>query len=126
MSKKVRDFIFLMSIFLFVLISCTYNKDTIPEPIEIPENGVMMTYMSHSKAIFDNKCISCHSPTPIPPNQSQMPYLTTYQEVKTQADNGRIQARIIEEIPSVMPVSGSLSMGVKDTIQFWLNQGALE
>jgi len=97
------------------LVSCAYNED-LPEPIKKVE-GVEITYTSHIKKIIDDNCISCHSST-----GGQTPFLTTYSEVKSQADGGRIKARVIDG-PSFMPPAGKLPQSEIDTLQLWLDQG---
>lgn len=104
--------------------SCAYNKNETPAPIEVIDSTQSVTYTSYAKKVMDNECVVCHSVGGVP--VAQTPFLTTYNEVKAQAINGRIQARLIDEIPSVMPTAGTLPQTTKDTIQMWLNQGSLE
>ena len=109
--------------------SCSYNtieneKENLPIPtiINTGSNEPTITYTNYTKNIIDINCISCHSPLGL----NVPPYLTTYTEVKSMTDAGRLKARVIDEIPSRMPPSGSLSQTVKDTLQLWINQGAAE
>jgi mono/diheme cytochrome c family protein len=118
-TKNQFIFLFLLCTILF---SCAYNKNELPEPIILPDNGLTVTYTSHGKNIFDTYCISCHSPF----GSESWLNLSTFQGVKVPANSGKIQARVIDENPSVMPPTGSLPQVVKDTLQMWLNQGALE
>jgi mono/diheme cytochrome c family protein len=104
-----------------MLFSCVYNKKELPKPL-LNDNGITITYTKHTKAIFDNNCFSCHSPS----GTESWLDLSTYQDVKAQADIGLIKTRVIDESPSVMPPAGSLPQDLKDTLQMWLNQGALE
>lgn len=114
------------SLFFTIIIvsvtSCTYHKKELPTPIALPANGVVITYTDHGKEVFDTYCIQCHSSA----GTGQTPFLSTYQEVKSQAGNGRIQARAIDNSSSSMPPSSPLPQDIKDTLQFWLNQGALQ
>jgi mono/diheme cytochrome c family protein len=112
----------LILVIAILLNSCVYNKKELPEPISPPQKGVTITYTKHGKGVFDTYCINCHSST----GTGQLPFLTTYQEVKLQADNGRIQARAIDNSPSAMPPGNPLPQDIKDTLQFWINQGALQ
>lgn len=111
-------------LFLCILISsCGYNKEELPGPVELPANGVEITYTTHGKAVFDAHCISCHSPLG---GSVAGVNLDTYTDVKLKADAGRIQVRLVDGSPSFMPTSGSLPQATKDTIQMWLDQGALQ
>jgi hypothetical protein len=121
----------LVSIFIICLscYSCSDNsiedeKENLPTPNSNGNGGVIttITYTNYTKKIIDENCISCHSSTGL----SVTPYLTTYVQVKTIANNGRLKARVIDEIPSRMPPTGSLPQTVKDTLQLWINQGATE
>lgn len=115
-----------------IVVSCTYNKKELPEPIEdpvvtpspTPTPGVpSITYTSHVKFMMDNNCVTCHSPGTI----GQFPFLTNYSEVKGQADAGRVLARAINGSGGgPMPPSGLMPQATLDTLQMWLDQGALE
>jgi uncharacterized membrane protein len=105
-----------------LIIACVNNKGELPQPNSISEDGLTITYQLHVKKIIDNNCIVCHSSNGTP--WAQTPFLTTYNEVKNEAE--RIQSRSIDESPTAMPPSGSLLQSEKDTLQFWLNQGAKE
>ncbi len=112
------------------LVSCSYNKNELPEPIEettpVPTpttNQNTITYTSHVKVMMDDNCVVCHSAS----GTNQQPFLTTYTQVKTQADAGRILARAINGSGNgPMPPSGLMSQTTLDTLQMWLDQGALE
>ena len=113
---------------LFV-VSCTYNKDELPKPDGGESSGgggnpITITYTSHAKAIIDAKCVTCHSPTPIDFQKS--PFLTTYTEVF--AKKSRIQARSLDSsgMPTAGSSTGALTPTEKDTLQMWLDQGALQ
>lgn len=105
--------------------SCVYNKkeplktfETIPTSIDTSKT---ITYTNFTQQIMSSYCVYCHSPSPI----GQTPFLTNYTEVKQEADNGNIKATVIDG-PNFMPPSGSLPQPIKDTLQMWLDQGALE
>lgn len=103
-----------------MIVSCTYNKQDQPEPfVEEEQQGPSITYTNYTKEIIDNNCIVCHSSS-----GGQTPFLSTYSQVSAQKT--RIVARAINNTPSAMPTSGPLPQTVKDTLQIWVNQGALQ
>lgn len=117
---------------LAFVVSCSYNKKELPEPIvetegtpnptpnpsPSPSNDI--TYTSHVKSYIDNNCVGCHG-------SSGGVTLETYTQVKAQADAGRILARAINGSGSgPMPPSGLMPQATLDTLQMWLDQGALE
>ncbi|MCB9359807.1 MAG: hypothetical protein H6587_10680 [Flavobacteriales bacterium] len=118
--------------FLIVCLSCYScsdktkedEKENLPTPTGNGNTGTntTITYSNFTKKIIDNNCISCHSSAGLNVN----PHLETYTQVKTIANNGRLKARVIDEIPTRMPPTGSLPQTVKDTLQLWINQGAVE
>jgi cytochrome c5 len=121
----------LVSIFIFCLacFSCSDNsiedeKENLPAPISNGNGGTTktITYTNYTKKIIDDNCISCHSPTGL----NVTPHLTTYAQVKAITDTGRLKARVIDEIPTRMPTTGSLPQTVKDTLQLWIDQGVAE
>lgn len=111
------------SILLMFISACTYDKT---ELTPIPSNEFTgtptVTYTNYVANVINTNCTGCHSPS----GTNQMPYLTTYSEVKTAADNGRIKARAIDGIPTFMPPSGALPQSVRDSLQLWLDQGAAQ
>lgn len=110
-------------IFLFIftfMISCTYDEVELPEPVVINNDSTLkITYVNYVKKVMDNECVTCHSPSGL-----EQPYLTNYNEVYT--SRTRIKARAIDNIPSAMPQFNPLAQSIKDTLQLWLDQGALE
>ena len=122
MNKKT--FFFGTFICTTILLSCTTNKTTLPEPEE--ETTVItttpvteVTYTSHVQAIMVDNCTSCHG-------GSGGVNLNTYTQVKAQADAGRILARAINGSGGAMPPFGLMPQATLDTLQLWLDQGALE
>jgi mono/diheme cytochrome c family protein len=107
--------------FVSILASCAYNKEQLPAPDELPidPNAPVITYTSHAKAIIDNNCRGCHG-------ASGGVALENYGQVKNQADAGRILARSINGTGSPMPPIGLMPQATRDTLQMWLDQGALE
>jgi cytochrome c5 len=124
--SKIKLLILLLTSLFF---SCSYNtieeeKENLPTPKIIDNGGIeaTVTYTNYTKKIIDDNCISCHSPIGL----NVAPQLTTYTQVRTIANNGRLKARAIDELPTRMPPIGSLPQTVKDTLQLWINQGTAE
>jgi len=126
--------IFLVVSCFAIVVSCTYNKKELPAPIEDPivtpspePTPVVpsITYTSHVKSMMDNNCIQCHG-------HMGGVTLETYTQVKAQADAGRILARAINgasDPNGPMPplsIGGLMPQTTLDTLQIWLDQGALE
>lgn len=104
----------------FMVFSCTYNKEEQPEPfVDDKQQAPSITYTNYTKQVIDDNCVNCHSSS-----GGQTPFLSTYSQVNTQ--KSRIVARAINNIPSTMPTSGPLPQTVKDTLQMWVDQGALQ
>lgn len=104
---------------LSIGISCTkdvgQNPDLLPRPLEGCDT---VTFTKHILPISTNSCVTCHSPG------AQSPDLSNYALIKAQADAGRIKARVIDQMPSVMPQGGPLPNAELDLIKCWLNAGA--
>ena len=122
-------YVLILAVVLMATSSCNYNKEELP----IPDSntpvvvGPTITYTNHTKRLFDAYCISCHASGL---SQSNFP-LTTYQEVTAgnySSNGGVIENRVL--IQQNMPPSGTstgfLTLAEKDTLQMWLNQGALQ
>lgn len=107
------------------LSACVYNKqEKLPVPkTQNPVNDTTVlttiTYTNFVKKVMDDNCVVCHAATGLGVN----PFFTTYNEVKAQGLNGRIKARVIDEIPTRMPIGASLPKSTKDSIQIWINNG---
>ena len=118
---------FLKIVLAFVLLgsvySCTYNKEELPTPgvALVDPNAPIITYTSHVQDIMTN-CTGCH----FSGVGGQSPALGTYTDVKNQADAGRILARAINGAGGPMPQAGLMPQSTRDTLQMWLNQGALQ
>lgn len=115
--------IILITVVTFVLVSCVYNKDALPKPDGEGDSGggstaPTITYTSHAEAIIGSHCTSCHSAA----GSGTSPFLNTYSAAF--AKRVRIEARAI--IQGTMPVSGPLPQTTKDTLQMWIDQGALQ
>jgi hypothetical protein len=101
--------------------SCSYNKSEMPVPQETITNNPVITFTSHVQDIMTN-CTVCH----FSGVGSQSPALVTYTDVKAQADAGRILARAINASGGPMPTGGLMPQTTLDTLQMWLDQGALQ
>ena len=103
--------------------ACSYNKTELPLPgdaVVVP-NAPVITYTSHAQDIMTN-CTGCH----FSGVGGQSPALGTYIDVKNQADAGRILARAINGSGGPMPQAGLMPQSTRDTLQMWLDQGALQ
>jgi|TARA_R110000782_G_scaffold21472_4_gene57745 uncharacterized membrane protein len=114
-KERMRK-LFGVTIILSLLYSCYYNDNELPQPT--------LTYTQHTKKIIDNKCNNCHSPTAS--QLVHLPYLTNYNEVKNQIDKIHTRALIQETMPPSNSNNGELTQKEKDTLQLWINKGALE
>ena len=120
----------LILISLFVLVSCSYNKEELPVPGASNGNGTntnvnetLITYTQHTKKYFDNYCTACHAPGL---TQSFFP-LTNFAEVSVYSGvGGRVQARVLNQgnMPPSGSITGFLTVAEKDTLQWWINQGS--
>jgi mono/diheme cytochrome c family protein len=118
MRKKM--FFFGTIISALMLASCTSNKTELPAP-EVGANAAtkQITYTSHVQEIMVESCTGCHG-------GSGGVNLNTYSQVKAQADAGRILVRAINGSGGTMPPAGLMPQTTLDTLQMWLNQGALQ
>lgn len=125
--KKGRIFIALLS-FVVLLGSCSYNKEELPSPAEVPinQNVPTISYTSHAKAIIDAKCANCHASTALPMSIRVRPFLTNYAEVNDKKDRIEVRTLVQGSMPKANSPAGDLTQAEKDTLQIWLDQGALE
>ena len=125
--KKGMFFIATLT-FVALLLSCSYNKEQLPVPEAVPvdQNLPVITYTSHAKAIIDTKCANCHSSTPLPADYQMTPFLSNYAEVNNQKDRIEVRALVQGSMPEASSSRGLLTQLEKDTIQMWIDQGALE
>jgi hypothetical protein len=125
MSKRILSVAGFAALAAILILSCTKDigkpvaVSTAPPP---PGHCDTINYNEDIKPIIDGNCISCHAPGQI---EASVP-LTNYTQVKTQADAGRIKARVIDGNPSFMPQGGQLSSDQKQLIQCWLDNGEKE
>jgi predicted CXXCH cytochrome family protein len=114
-----------MAIFAITVYSgCTKMVGKEPKKVEIPiEACDTITYTKHIAPIMTASCVSCHSSSF---SQGGV-LLTSYSEVKAQADNGKLNNVIFVGTPEFMPQGGpQLSQSQKDRIKCWLNNGKKE
>ena len=111
---------------LVVMTSCNYNKEELPEPeAVVAPTSPPVTYNLHTKRLFDTYCIDCHAA-----GQTQQNFpLTTYSEVTVgnySNANGNIENRVLiqENMPPSGASTGFLTPAEKDTLQWWIDQGA--
>ncbi|MES2565450.1 MAG: hypothetical protein V4565_01205 [Bacteroidota bacterium] len=108
-----------VSSFLIFFFSCTKdvgpNPDLIPKPAEGCDT---ITFTKHIMPIFTNSCVTCHSPG------AQSPELSDYTQIKAQVDGGRIKARVIDQVPSPMPLGNPLPQNEINMLKCWLESGA--
>ena len=109
--------------FIFLFSSCYYNSDDLSEATK-PANPNALTYNKDVKRIFDSKCINCHSATAT--QFIQTPFYTSFSKIKNEIVG--IESRTINlmDMPRADSFNGPLTQGQKDTLQLWINQGALE
>lgn len=76
-----------------------------------------ITYNKNIKPIIDQNCGGCHHPQTL----NILPYLTNYEEVKFEAENGTFASTIFDENPRLMPPSNPLLNNEKELITKWIN-----
>lgn len=107
--------------------TCTYKKYELPIPETTPNDSLVenkITYTNFTKRMIENNhCLECHSgPSPAAGRD-----YTTYNGIKAVADNGLLKIRAIDNVPPSMPYGyPPLAQNIKDSLQLWLDQGALE
>ena len=108
----------------FLITSCAYNKSELPEPLEEEVNVPKITYTNYVKTMIDNNhCLECH----ISGGIAAFRDYTTYNGIKTVAASGELKNRAIDNNGVSMPMGyPPLDQNIKDTLQMWINQGALE
>lgn len=76
-----------------------------------------ITYNKNIKPIIDQNCGGCHHPQTL----NILPYLTNYEEVKFEAENGTFASTIFDANPRLMPPSNPLLNNEKKLITKWIN-----
>jgi len=116
---KTKNLIYVLAISM-LLFNCSSdsNDDVSGQPDPDPTSKV--TYNADIASIINNNCNQCHGSTP----SNGAPFsLTTYDDVKGRVD--RIIART-KSASNPMPPSGQISLGLRDMIQQWKDDGLLE
>lgn len=118
----MKTTIIILSVLIISLFSrCVKNAI---EPVEttptntntiIPDENI--TYNKTIKPIIDQNCGGCHHPQTL----NTLPYLTNYEEVKFEAENGTFASTIFDENPRLMPPSNPLLNKEKELITKWIN-----
>jgi hypothetical protein len=95
--------------------------------VRIKMDTALLTYLNHTKAIFDTKCTPCHFPNSPPPNpamcnlETGLPYCwDSYETIYPFRE--RIRFRVTSG--TMPPVPGGLPQGMRDTINAWVLRGA--
>lgn len=104
----------------FAVMSCeTKTFEDISENAPVPE---IVTYNKDVKAIIQNNCVVCHSPTGANPYYP----LTDYTLVKNAVDNILDRVQRANGDPQKMPQGGTLSLNDINLIKKWKADGLLE
>ncbi len=117
---------FLLPLAVLLVVSCTNDSESdlllVEEEVIDPE--IPLTYNDDIQVIINNNCLACHSD---PPAGAPFP-LATYDQVLVRAENGQLLGAISRDAgdPRIMPPSGRLPQSVINTIQQWIEQGAIE
>jgi hypothetical protein len=99
---------------------CYYDNEEELYPGSVDCDVTNVDYSTVIKPIADSNCAisGCHVPG------TGLPDLTTYVGLKTIADNGKLNDRVV--VRKDMPPSGPLSNCDIDKIEAWISQGAPE
>ena len=99
--------------------SCTKDIAKVMPPAMVECDTI--SYAEDIAPIIAGNCsiAGCH----VAPNPTGGVYLDTYDAFKTQAENGRIQARVIDQNPSPMPPTGDLTASEVAIVSCWLSNG---
>ncbi len=108
---------------ILLLNACYYNSDDLSEATQ-PIDPNALTYNKDVKRIFEGKCINCHSSNAT--QVIQTPFFTSFNTIKNEVINIQSRALTLMDMPRFDSFNGPLSQGEKDTLQLWINQGALE
>jgi hypothetical protein len=98
---------------------CYYDNEEELYPNSFCDTA-LVTWASDIQPLINTRCAisGCHANGAVAPN------LTGYTAVKAQADNGRLRARAIDGVPSIMPASGKLPACDIANLDAWLRAGA--
>lgn len=106
---------------ILLLGGCYYDNEEELYPFSFCDTA-NVTWAGEIRPMVQLRCATpgCHV------QGGQSPDLSTYAGVKAQADAGRIQARVIDRVPSSMPPSGPLPSCDQLKLKRWLDAGAPE
>lgn len=104
-------------IFLGLISSCYNNNELVT-----PRNDI--TYNEHVKKIIEVKCNNCH--TIDGTEDVRTPFFSSFNKVKSEVFNIQNRALNLMDMPTSNSLNGPLTQGEKDTLQLWINQGAIE
>lgn len=118
MKSKKLIYVLAMSLLLFNCSSDSNND--VKDDDDMNPGSTTITYDGEIQSIINNNCNQCHGSTP----SNGAPFsLTTYDAVKGRVD--RIIART-NSSSSPMPPAGQISLGLREMIQKWKEDGLLE
>lgn len=112
---KVQQLCFLFLV-LFTCVSCeTHVQEQDFATVEEEEDtcGSDISFATQVQPLVNNKCVVCH-------NGSQPPNLTTYNNIKSNANNVKQQV-----VTRRMPLGGSLSSDEIKLLTCWIDNGML-
>lgn len=109
----------LLVLLTMVFSACYYDNEEELYPNDFCETTAV-SWSVTIQPLMQTRCAipGCHVPG------AQTPDLSNYNSVKAQADAGRIKARVIDGVPSIMPPSGRLPSCDQKKLEAWLLQGA--
>lgn len=105
--------------FILSFSGCAKNEITEnPYPFDyLTNNDEPITYQTHIKLLIENNCKGCHSPSPL----NVLPYLTNYDEVKLETEQGTLLSTVLDNDPRAMPPDKPLTKQEKDMLIIWAN-----
>jgi hypothetical protein len=119
-QRVIKRFLFAVLPAIVIYSGCTKDLGKLPPPppVELCDTFIP-TYTKHIEPLLTAKCIGCHkSPSP-----SAGVLLTSYENVRVVADNGKLENVIFKGIPQFMPYGSQLPPHEKDLIRCWLTNG---
>lgn len=107
----------IIAVFALNLTACT--KAIIDEgAVTLPPIDEHVGYDPEVQNIMYNYCITCHGGSAPSAGIS----LTTYEEVKSQAENGQL-LHVINDATNPMPPNNLLPLEIRQKLQKWANDG---
>lgn len=120
MKKNSKLILLLLAL---IAMGCSSDSESDLEEMEEPNGPI--TYNANIRAIINGNCLGCHSDPPR--NNAPFP-LTTFEQVKTRADNGSLLRALRKQTgeAGAMPPSGRLPQSTIDLVEQWIEDGTLE